>query len=158
MKGWWRRALVWLPPLTLVGYSIGPGYLALTRVPLESYGKAEFAGLTWAPAGPGWPQKLGGPWREAERACAMLSADGSRLETVAGHHWRLPTDSELKQALVRHAVFPSVTTKSAPLWNRHSQIIYLWAARHPQYVSYNGWHHQTTQADRRGYIGWRCVQ
>jgi hypothetical protein len=147
---WVARAVLVLPVLTAIGYGIGPAYLAFTRIPLSTTGPATINNLTWAPAGPGWPQRLGGSWQQAHDACAALSTPADP--------WRLPTVDEMKAALPHHKVFPSQTTKDAPLWNNHSQIIYMWTAGNPTFVSYNGWVVKTTHKDKRGYIGWRCVK
>jgi hypothetical protein len=146
---WLKRAVAILPILTAIGYGIFPAYLAFTRIPLANTGPAIINGLTWAPAGPGWPQRLGGSWQQANDACAALA--------TKDQPWRLPTVDEMKTALPHHKVFSSQTTKDAPLWNKHSQIIYMWTAGNPTFVSYNGWVVKTTLKDKRGYIGWRCV-
>ncbi len=155
---WVRLAVLLLPPITALGYGVFPAYLACTRIPLSTTGAVQWQGLTWAPAGPGWPQRLGDRWQVAENACATLSHDGLSVSPTKLDHWRLPTVEELKAALPRHKVFPSQTTKDAPLWNKHSQIIYLWSAGQPTFVSYNGWVVKSNLRDKRGYIGWRCVK
>jgi len=97
--------------------------------------------LMWAPQGPGWPDK-GISWYEAQKICAHLSIDGTKLEKDEVNIWRLPTVDEAVRSMVYHgnnaggtwnkidkkAIYKIQPDKESPLWNIHLKTIYWWTS------------------------------
>jgi hypothetical protein len=152
---WWqgrarpRRVAAWilagLPALVLVGFGAEPLWRVTHRFDDGDLGERVVEGngvrLTWAPKGPGWPDR-GVSWEEAVRRARHLSADGKTLLDAPQDLWRLPTVEEAVRSMcrggkhcagewdpvaevARYAVTPD---KESPLWDVRSQVIYWWTA------------------------------
>jgi len=172
-RRWAFRAVIGLPLATALVCGAVPGWRAMGRIDDGDYGERRIPGngveLTWAPAGPGWPDRPV-PWWEARRRCQHLNADGRTLADTPQNIWRLPTIDEAVRSLVhrghnaggawdgrqaRYAIWPD---KDSPLWNPHSPVIYWWTDTEKDNrayrIAYNGMVHAL---DKRGWKGYRCV-
>jgi hypothetical protein len=176
-----RRLVVTLPVLTAVVCGAGPAWRVAHRVDDGNYGVRRVAGngveLTWAPAGPGWPDS-GATWFDAARTCRYLKPDGKTPAPAPQEIWRLPTAEESVRSLVRQgrnaggfldptvqmkARYAIAPDKETPLWNPHSMIIYWWTSTEVNStralrVSYNGWVTELPKTAREGYLAYRCVR
>lgn len=132
--------------------------------------------LVWAPRGPGWPDS-GTTWDEANSICARLGADGMTLHEAPVHLWRLPTPSEMAAAQHRgnepcggeydaesqSARYRLTPDKESPLWNLHTQVIYLWTAESIDestalMMAYDGKFWPRPRSANYGYLGFRAVR
>jgi hypothetical protein len=118
-------------------------------------------GLTWAPAGPGWPGKGNATFDEAEKIVSRLTEDGISLADSPQNIWRLPTVDEVVRSLtrdgknaggewnpeLREARYRVTPDKESPLWRVHSPVVRWWTSSrasewpdgHVRYtVSYRG--------------------
>ncbi|MGA3209989.1 MAG: hypothetical protein ABSD20_01705 [Terriglobales bacterium] len=180
-----QRAALWLvvtaPLFTAVVCGAGPAWRVAHRVDDGDYGMRRITGngveLTWAPEGPGWPQR-GANWFEAAHACSYLEQDGTALAAVPQNLWRLPTADECVRSLVRHgrnaggvldpntrmkATYQMQPDKETPLWNPHSMIIYWWTSTESNgnralRVTCNGWVNELSKKVREGEFSFRCVR
>lgn len=169
-----------LPALVVLGCLIEPVYRVSTRVDDGNRGMRRVevgtVKLYWAPQGPGWPDG-GIDWYEAQRRCAYLSEDGTRLEDHPVNIWRLPTIEEVVQSQHRRgkpaggiwnpqtqkATYAITPDKEPPLWNPYSKVIYWWTAteipnNRALRVVYNQWVVGTPKMARWGYLGFRAVK
>ncbi len=179
-RRWARRCLVWLPILTALVSGAYPGWRAIHRVDDGNYGMRLVEGngvsLLWAPVGPGWPSHYAS-WRQAQRSCAFLNADGLSLAATPQNSWRLPSIDEAVRSLVyrgrnaggtwdparQQAQYRVMPDKDSPLWNPHSQVIYWWTGTEAENgkayrIAYNGY---VLALDKRGwgdYWAYRCVR
>ena len=142
---WAVSAIVALPLLTMIICGAEPGYRVAGRLDDGMRGIRTLQGnhveLTWAPAGPGWPDH-GVNWHEAVERCRFLTENGLNLADSPQNIWRLPTVDEVVRSLHRHgrnangiwdsksgnAEFQIVPDKESPLWDTHSKIIYWWTS------------------------------
>jgi hypothetical protein len=132
--------------------------------------------LYWAPRGEGWPDK-GKSWYEAIEACDHLSEDGSTIFETEQNIWRLPTVDEAVRSQALHgensggvwdadtkqATYEKKPDKETPLWDIHSQIIYLWTSDEydemDAYIfAYNGGIWTRMKESSPGYLSFRCVK
>jgi hypothetical protein len=132
--------------------------------------------LTWAPDGPGWP-RTGSDWYEAGRICRHLTEDGLILAHTSQEIWRLPTVEEVVRSMARHgqnsagewnmdneeAFYEITPDKESPLWNVHSQVIYLWTAterneEQAYIIVYDGEVWPRSKQFGPAYLGFRCVR
>lgn len=132
--------------------------------------------LMWAPQGPGWPDN-GTSWYEAQKICAHLSIDGSKLEKDEVNVWRLPNVNEAVGSMVCHganaggtwnsktkkASYKHPPDKESPMWDLHRKTIYWWTSTESDSLNafiivYNGgvWpRRKTLKAD---YLNFRAVK
>lgn len=132
--------------------------------------------LVWAAAGPGWPQE-GASWHEARQVCQHLGEDGRTRTATPQHIWRLPTVEEAVRSMARHgrncagvwdeetaqAGYETTPDKESPLWDVHSQVIYLWTATevdetHAYMIAYDGQVWPRAKDFSPAYLGFRCVK
>lgn len=179
-----RRAvalLAGLPVLVALVSGAYPGWRAITRPDRVDRTMQRIEGngvtLTWAPAGPGWPERGGLDWSEAVRVCAHLNAEGTAIEPVPQQAWRLPTVEEAVRSqrfrgrnaggrwdpATRTARYDRMPDKEAPLWNPRSPVIYWWTATEADSarafrIVYNGQVHAMDKRWGPGYFACRCVR
>jgi hypothetical protein len=174
------RIALGLPLLTMILCGAEPAYRVSQRHDDGYRGARSISGngveLTWAPAGPGWPNS-GVSWFEAVRRCRYLSADGMSLATTPQNLWRLPTVDEAVRSMGLHgkncggtwnasaarAEYRQTPDKESPLWDLHSQVIYWWTAteRSPQealIIVYDGKVWPRRKTSHWGYLGFRAVR
>ena len=132
--------------------------------------------LIWAPRGPGWPTS-GTSWEAARSICSRLSEDGTRLHEEPVDIWRLPSAEEAVIAQhrgnrpcggeydshSRRAVYNRRPDKESPLWDIHSQVIYLWTAtevddKSALMIAYDGNLWSRPKSANWGYLGFRAVK
>lgn len=132
--------------------------------------------LVWAPLGPGWPTS-GTTWDEAVMICRCLELDGKTLSDKPVDIWHLPTTAEIVAAQHRanepcHGQYdPETQTasyqvspdKETPIWNPHSQVIYMWTATETNHetalmIAYDGKIWPRPKASNWGYLGFRAVR
>lgn len=134
-----------VPLLVLVGFGIGPLIRVAGRLNDGNFGtrmiEANGVRLTWAPEGPGFPNKPVS-WEDASRICTYLSEDGKSLASTPQNIWRLPTVEESVKSQCRYgsnaggvwnerlrrASYAVRPDKESPLWNPQSMIIYYWTS------------------------------
>ena len=171
---------VGLPVLTLIVAGITPAYRISQRVNDGNLQARLVHGngvsLTWAPDGPGWPRN-GEDWFEARHACQHLSEDGLSLAASPKDIWRLPTVEEAVRSMARHSqnsggvwdaeagktTYEVTPDKESPLWNVHSQVIYLWTAteideNQAYIIVYDGKVWPRSKNFGPDYLGFRCVK
>jgi hypothetical protein len=189
---WRHAALVGLPVL-------GFAALASQQVPalLARHDDGErgarvigtgMASLVWAPRGPGWNARGGDgeypTWQALTRhrgsmrdRCHYLSADGSALVDEPAGIWRLPSASEVVEALTRdgrdagcrwdrrspHASCRVPPDKETPLWAPDEAPIYYWSGQEASAgrafaVNYTGGISVLPKAIGGLGIGFRCVK
>lgn len=181
-RRWAWRIILWFAPIVMVVSGAEPFYrvVLIGRTNDGNFGERTVRGnnvqLSWAPSGPGFPDK-GTSWFEANRICAHLSSDGTTLLDSVVNYWRLPTINEAVRSLTRYGnnsggVWDSLTQKASysimpdketPLWNPHKQIIYWWTASetdalHAYRIVYNGQVWTTAKKDHPAYYGFRAVR
>lgn len=134
--------------------------------------------LSWAPCGPGWPDK-GMNWEKAREVCRYLSEVGSMLMDTEQNIWRLPTVEEAVRSMMRHgsnaggiwdpeagkATYARTPDKETPLWDVHSQVIYYWTSEtDPQdtqrayIIVYHGGVFTRRKTDGQAYLSFRAVK
>ncbi len=169
-----------VPVLIFLGFSIEPAYRVSRRwndgQPGVCFVEGNEVALTWAPPGPGWPDR-GIEYQQAAEICSRLSPDGKKLLDSAVNIWRLPTVEETVRSLSRHgkncrgvfqpstgrATYEVTPDKESPLWDQRSMVIYWWTSTQADsnsyyVVCYNG--RVTTQPRhcRLGSLGFRAVK
>ena len=145
-RRWARRLTLAAPLLVALASAAEPAYRVATRhddgLRTERTVVGNSVTLTWAPPGPGWPQRRGHSWHDALHAASHLSEDGATMEPEPTNAWRLPTIDELARSMTRGghnaggawdparavATFARSPDKETPLWNPDSEIIYWWTA------------------------------
>ena len=172
--------IIGLPVLTLAVSTIEPVLRVSQRVDdgnvqarlVEGNGVS----LTWAPAGPGWPDQ-GADWYEAMKACRYLGEDGLMLTSEPKDLWRLPTVEEAVRSMARHgknsggvwdaeaaeATYAKTPDKESPLWSVYSPVIYWWTAtevdeEHARIIVYDGEVWVRSKEFGPDYLGYRCVR
>ncbi len=134
--------------------------------------------LTWAPRGPGWPDK-GTTWDEAVYICKHLSEDGLTIREEEQNIWRMPTIEEAVKSMMLHgenvggiwnqeerkAYYEKTPDKESPLWAVHSQVIYYWTAevvardeRLAYIIVYHGGVFPKMKTDGQAYLSFRAVK
>jgi len=130
--------------------------------------------LTWAPAGPGWPDS-GVSWDEAVRRCRFLDEEGTALADTPQDIWRLPTVEEAVRAQCRGgenaggswdgkaSSYRQTPDKETPLWDPRSKVIYWWTAtevdaKTAYIVVYDGKVWPRPKSAYWGYLGFRAVK
>lgn len=171
---------VGVPFLALLVVGIQPAVRVSQRIEDGNHRAQEIQGneihLTWAPEGPGWPDK-GSDWYEAGRVCEYLSADGLSLATVPQDIWRLPGVDEVVRSMALHgqnsggewnvetaqATYRMTPDKESPLWRVYSPVIYWWTATEVDedrayMIVYDGKVWPRQKKIRPDYMGFRCVR
>jgi hypothetical protein len=179
-KKWAASLAIGLPILTLIISGVSPAIRVSQRIDdgiLDArVVHANGIELTWASAGPGWPNE-GGDWFEAQNICQHLSEDGLSVENAPANIWRLPTVDEAVRSMARHgqnsggewsaetadATYETTPDKEAPLWNVHSQVIYWWTATEIDeekafIIVYDGKVWPRSKGFGPDYLGFRCVK
>ena len=174
------RWMIGLPVLVAFVFGLVPGYQVSQRTDESSLDAQIVHGngvtLTWAPAGPGWPNE-GINWYEAVKACQWLSEDGTTTASGAQNIWRLPTVDEAVRSMALHgensrgvwnettaqAEYKRRPDKEFPLWDRYSPIIYWWTGTEVDWetayiIVYDGKVWERPKQLDVGSLGFRCVK
>ena len=141
------RLLPIIPLAIVLAISVPQGIMVSRRINDGNFGARAVIGngvtLTWAPRGPGWPDK-GTNWAEAQRICRFLSEDGTEIMQTEQNIWRLPTVDEAVRSMMLHevnaggtwnpdthkAAYRKTPDKETPLWDVHSKSHLLLDVRH----------------------------
>ncbi len=176
------RLLPVIPLAIILVVSVPQGVKVSRRVDDGDFGARTVIGngvtLTWAPRGPGWPDK-GTDWAEAQRVCRFLSEDGTEIMQTAQDIWRLPTVEEAVRSMALHgrnaggvwdpetrrATYGKTPDKETPLWDVHSKVIYYWTAdtdaandKRAYIIVYHGGVFTRMKTDGQAYLSFRAVK
>ncbi len=176
------RLLPIIPLVIILAISVPQGIKVSNRVNDGDFGARTVAGndvtLTWAPRGPGWPDK-GTDWAEAQRICRFLSEDGTEVMETAQNIWRLPTVEEAVRSMMLHgnnaggtwsqdtqkAAYRKTPDKETPLWDVHSKVIYYWTAdtdvaneKRAYIIVYHGGVFTRVKTEGQAYLSFRAVR
>lgn len=181
-KQWAYRLLICVPLIIITAVSIPQGIKLSGRINDNDFGTRVVKGngviLTWAPRGPGWPDK-GTAWEEARRICRYLSADGTTVMEEEQNIWRLPSIDEAVRSMMLHgknaggvwhaqdnkAVYNKTPDKETPLWDVYSKVIYYWTSetdvkdeRRATIIVYHGGVFSKMKTDGQSYLSFRAVK
>ena len=168
------------PVITLIISGIAPVIRVSQRIDDGNYQARLVSGngveLIWAPVGPGWPDE-GGNWNNARHVCQYLNEDGLLLGKEPANIWRLPSVEEAVRSMALHgqnsggiwnadnveAIYETTPDKEPPLWNIHSQVIYMWTDTeadedHAYMIVYDGEVWSRSKDFGPAYLGFRCVR
>lgn len=174
------RIAIGFPVIVLIISGIAPVRKVSQRIDDGNYQARLVSGngveLIWAPGGPGWPD-TGGDWYDAQHVCQYLSEDGLLLRTQPANIWRLPTVEEAVGSMALHgqnsggiwnaekaeASYETKPDKESPLWNIHSQVIYMWTDTeadedHAYMIVFDGDVWSRSKDFGPAYLGFRCVR
>ncbi len=181
-KRWARRLIIFIPLIIILVISIPQGIKVSQRINDRDFSMRIVEGngvtLTWAPRGPGWPDR-GISWYEAIRICKHLSEDGLTVMEEEQNIWRLPTVDEAVRSMMLHgenaggawypeeekAVYEMTPDKETPLWDVNSKIIYYWTAdtsikneEQAYIIVYDGSVYDRYKKYSPGYLSFRAVK
>jgi hypothetical protein len=181
-RKWARLAIIIIPLVIVLGISAGQLVKVSQRIDDGNYNAVVVEGngvnLTWAPRGPGWPDK-GVSWEEANEICKYLSEDGTTIMKEQQNIWRLPTVDEAVRSMMLHgenaggvwnpekeqATYTITPDKESPLWDVHSKVVYYWTSEtsagdedRAYIIVYHGGVHSKMKTDSQDYLSFRAVK